>query len=179
MSRPVAWYSPVTAAGMTVRSRPFGWPRAAPTVDRFGSCAAKRSGAASMSGDQRTATSSDGSKRTTLLSTAWLPRVTRTVLPPATTCALVTTYPLRTTNPVPVRIALQAMVETRAVLASAGSAMARAWGLAGTSTGGAGKGSRPTNTSGSPLASISWPMSPAISVSGGRYALRFRMTVEV
>ena len=57
--------------------------------------------------------------------------------------------------------------------------MALAVASVGGSTGGRGRGSNPTNTSGSPEASSSVPSSAAISTGGGRAAFSVRIAVDV
>ena len=67
----------------------------------------------------------------------------------------------------------------RTVLAWASLAIAWAVASVGGSTGGRGRGSKPTNTSGSPDPSSRLPSSAAISTGGGRAALRVRIAVDV
>ena len=64
------------------------------------------------------------------------------------------------------------------MLVSATAAIARAWRSFGRSTGGAASGSKPTKTSGRPVASSQPPRPTAISVGGGRMVVIVRTAVE-
>src|SRR5690242_4020904 len=166
---------------MTIEPPP-GKPSVAPTAPRSGSLAANGSGTAFRSGTHRSATSRSGSKRTARASRSWF-RGPATLSPrvpaPATTCALVTTYPGATANPVPTDWRPQVAAATLKVLFSASAAIARARGSAGRSTGGAGNGSKPTNTSGRPVWSSQPPSPTATSVAGGRIVAIVRTAVEL